>query len=141
MVNSAAYKRDLQDEADSLGWTIETTKGNHLRLVHPKIPGVQVFASSTPGCWESYHKVVGKLRRAMRGAGLLHDNDNDHVENFNTKAGPFGHLPNTTPQERRDRRAEFLSAALESRPPAFAHAGRSGSFANLVELERHLDAA
>ena len=53
------------DEIEQEGWTVEYTKGGHLRWRHPN--GAIVFAASTPSDYRAWANHMSHLRRAVRG--------------------------------------------------------------------------
>jgi hypothetical protein len=60
-----SYRKDLARYAREHGWTIELTRGNHLRLQHAKVRG-GVIAPQTPSDWRVFRNTLAKLRRALR---------------------------------------------------------------------------
>jgi predicted RNA binding protein YcfA (HicA-like mRNA interferase family) len=62
---SGSYRKDLARLARELGWSIEKTRGDHVRLTHPNALGF-VIAPWSPRSCSVLHKVRADLRRAMR---------------------------------------------------------------------------
>lgn len=140
------YGKRLNDLAFKYNLICMGKAGNgHVRLEHEEIDGIVVFCSSTPSDTNAIHAVERSIKKAFVRAGFTPDGNRIQSDNDNASPkicrNPFSHLPKTTPDIRRDRRAEFQNAALQQRPPAFVRAGQSGSFSDYVLIERHLDVA
>jgi hypothetical protein len=61
MAGRSSYLRDLHTLARAAGWTIALTRGNHIRLTHPKV-AAPVFAASTP----SDHRALANVRAELQ---------------------------------------------------------------------------
>ncbi|MFT9091420.1 MAG: hypothetical protein ABF479_10535 [Gluconacetobacter sp.] len=55
------------------GCTVTITRGNHLRIDHPDLPG-PIFTASTPSDWRAERNLRALLRRRLREA-----NRSDHL--------------------------------------------------------------
>lgn len=65
-ITSSSEYRALILAAESQGWTIEPTKGGHLRWKPPS--GGPIFSSASPSDWRASKKLRAQLRRAgLRG--------------------------------------------------------------------------
>lgn len=56
--------KDIVKAAGKQGWTIERTKGNHIKLTPPDPTMSQVILPGTPSDWRSLKNVTSQLRRA-----------------------------------------------------------------------------
>jgi class 3 adenylate cyclase len=65
-VSASSWRRAVGELAAAHGCTMERTRGDHLRIVHPS--GWFVFAASTPGDHRALHHVTAELRRRRRRA-------------------------------------------------------------------------
>jgi hypothetical protein len=54
-------------EIEQLGWRVERTRGDHLRLTHPDAR-YPVFTALTPSDWRAWEKMLADMRRALRKA-------------------------------------------------------------------------
>lgn len=58
--------RVLLREAEAEGWTVASTKNNHLKLRHPRAT-IQVIVPLTPrNAWRTIKNTRAELRRALR---------------------------------------------------------------------------
>lgn len=65
-MSSAQYKRDLEDTARELGYTIgRTGGGQHLKITHPRVKS-PIFASATPSDHRALKNIVSKMKRMLR---------------------------------------------------------------------------
>jgi len=63
-VNASGWRRAVGELAAAHGCTVERTRGDHLRIVHPS--GWFVFASSTPGDHRALRNAAAEIRRHRR---------------------------------------------------------------------------
>jgi hypothetical protein len=61
------WQRQLRSLASAYGWSLEHTRGGHLKLTHPAA-AVPIFTASTPSDRRALRNVRAELRR--RGAGV-----------------------------------------------------------------------
>lgn len=47
------------------GFVVERTGGDHMRITHPKVSGIQVFAASTPSDSHAKRNVLATIRRML----------------------------------------------------------------------------
>jgi hypothetical protein len=65
-VNALEWRRKLDELAREYGATVERTKNNHYRIIHPS--GWRVVVASTPGDWRSFQNARRDIRRAAVAA-------------------------------------------------------------------------
>lgn len=61
--------RNFVKRYEDRGWVVRTTRGNHLCLTHPGLPGCKLFSSSTPSDHRSFKNLDAMVRRAERLRG------------------------------------------------------------------------
>lgn len=64
-MNALEWRRKLDELAREYGATVERTKNNHYRIIHPS--GWRVVVASTPGDWRSFQNARRDIRRASGG--------------------------------------------------------------------------
>jgi hypothetical protein len=59
--------RELLSRPEAEGWEADFTKGDQIRLLHPKAKG-PVFMSLTPSDWRAMKNVLRDMKHALEGA-------------------------------------------------------------------------
>lgn len=60
----ATYQRAIRDLARQHGWTVDKTRGGHLRLSRPG--SGPVFCASTPSCPRALANTRAEMKRALK---------------------------------------------------------------------------